>query len=274
MSFSTYLLALATGDFPYRAIPVFPSRVFAHGSIYVRADRGIRAPRDLAGRIVGVPSYHFTRGLVVRGMLADEYGVMPRDIRWRIGSVDAAEDYGYVAQPAPPGVEIEYAPRGRALGDMLVAGEIDGIVSYRDPRVFAEGAPGIVRLFPDFRAAEQDWFRRTGLFPIMHMVGVRTRLVERHPWLPLALCRAFQAAKAACLPRLADLDALKVTLPWLVAEAHATMALMGRDFWPYGVANNRKILETQARWSFEQGLSARLMRPADIFAASTLDWEP
>jgi 4,5-dihydroxyphthalate decarboxylase len=274
MSFSTYLLALATGGFPYRAIPVFLSRVFPHGSIYVRTDRGIRAPGGLAGRLVGAPSYHFTRGLVVRGMLQDEYRVSPRDLRWRIGGVDEPVDYSYVAKPAPPGVEIEFIAPGRCLGDMLAAGEIDAIVSYQDPRVYAAGAPCIGRLFPDFRAAEQDWFRRTGVFPAMHVVGVRAALIERNPWLPLALCRAFEAAKAQCLPRLVDLDALKVTLPWLVAEAHATMALMGRDFWPYGIAKNRRMLETQARWSLEQGLSTRLMAPADIFDASTLDWDP
>ena len=274
MSFSTYLLALATGDFPYRAVPVFLSRVFPHGSIYVRTDRGIGGPRDLIGRLVGIPSYHLTRGLVVRGMLQDEYGVAPRDIRWRIGGVDRPEDFSYVAKPSPPGVEIEFIPEGRCLGDQLLNGEIDAIVSYRDPRAFSDGAPGIARLFPDFRAAEQDWFRRVGVFPAMHMVGIRAELIARHPWLPLNVCRAFEAAKAHCLPRLVDLDALKVTLPWLVAEAHATIAVMGKDFWPYGVPRNRRMIETQARWSFEQGLSARIMRAEDIYEASTLAWDP
>jgi 4,5-dihydroxyphthalate decarboxylase len=274
MSFSTYLLALAQGGFPYRAVPVFLSRVFPHGSIYIRTDRGIRGPRDLAGRRVGVPSYHFTRGLVVRGMLHDEYGLAPRDVGWRIGGVDVPEDYSYVAKPSPPGVEIEFIAKDRALGDMLAAGEIDAIVSYRDPKVLADGAPNIGRLFPDFRAAEQDWFRRTRVFPAMHVVGIRAALVERHPWLPLAVCRAFEAAKRRCLPRLVDLDALKVTLPWVVAEAHATMALMGRDFWPYGVPKNRAMIETQTRWSFEQGLSTRPMRAEDMFEPSTLAWDP
>jgi len=153
-------------------------------------------------------------------------------------------------------------------------GGIDAIVSYRDPRIFTDGAPNIARLFPDFRAAEQDWYRRIGLFPAMHMVGIRADLVERHPWLPLAACRAFEASKAACLPGLADLDALAVTLPWLAAETAATIALMGRDFWPYGLAQNRAMIETQSRWSYEQGLSERLKAPADIFEASTLEWRP
>jgi 4,5-dihydroxyphthalate decarboxylase len=274
MSFSTYMLALTKGDFPYVAIPVFLSRVFPHGSIYVRTDRGIVAPENLKGRRVGVPSYHFTRGLVVRGMLQDEYGISPRDIHWCVGGVDKPEDFSYVAKPSPPGVTIEYLPADRHLGAELVEGRIDAIISYRDPQVFTDGAPNIGRLFADFRAAEQDWFRRTGIFPTMHVVGIRKSLIDQRPDLPLAACRAFEAAKALCLPRLTDLDALKVTLPWLVAETHATIALMGRDFWPYGVAANRRMIETQARWSFEQGLSSRLMRPEDLFEPSTLDWTP
>ena len=274
MSFSTYLLAIAKGEFPYRAIPVFLSRVFPHGSIYIRTDRGIKKPTDLKGRLVGVPSYHFTRGLVVRGMLQDEYGITPRHIRWLVGGVDRPEDFSYVAKPQPPGVSIDYLSADRHLGAALAAGEIDAIISYRDPQVFTDGAPHIDRLFPDFRAAEQDWFLRARVFPTMHIVGIRKTLIERRPDLPLAACRAYEAAKARCLPRLTDLDALHVTLPWLVAEAHATRALMGWDFWPYGVPANRHMIETQTRWSLEQGLSNRLMRADDIFDATTLEWDP
>ena len=274
MSFSTYLVALSQGGFPYRAIPVFLSRVFPHGSIYVRAGSGIRTPQDLKGRKVGVPSYHFTRGLVVRGMLADEYGIKPADIRWRIGGVDRPEDFSYVAKPSPPGVEVEFIAPGRHLAAELAAGNIDAIISYRDPELLLAGDPVIARLFDDFRAAEQDWYRRQRVFPAMHLVGIRERLVAEQPDLALKLCRAFEAAKAACLPRLYDLDSLKVTLPWLVAEARATAALMGADFWPYGIAKNRRMIETQARWSFEQGLSSRLFAPEDLFDPSTHSWAP
>lgn len=274
MSFSTYMMALGQGGFPYRAIPVFLSRVFAHGSIYVRTDRGIRTPQDLKGRLVGVPSYHFTRGLVARGVLQDEYGIRPQDVRWRIGGVDRAEDFNYVAKPSPPGVDIEFIAADRHLGAELAEGRIDAIISYRDPVVLTDGTPHIGRLFPDFRTAEQDWFRRTRVFPAMHIVGIRAALVEAHPWLPLAVCRAYQAAKAQCLPRLADLDSLKVTLPWLVAETLATRALMGDDFWPYGVPKNRTMIETQIRWSFEQGLSRQRLSAAEVFVPSTLDWDP
>jgi 4,5-dihydroxyphthalate decarboxylase len=274
MSFSTYLVALAKGGFPYRALPVFLSRVFPYGSIYIRTDRGIAAPADLKGRLVGVPSYHFTRGLVVRGMLQDEFGISPADLRWRIGGVDRAEDFSYVAKPSPPGVDIEFIAPGEALAPMLQRGEIDAIISYRDPEIVLAGAPGIARLFPDFRAREQDWYRRRGVFPAMHMLGIRNDLVAAHPELPRLVCAAYEAAKRACLPRLLDLDSLKVTLPWLVAETHDTIALMGKDFWPYGVPKNRRMIETQARWSHEQGLAPRRFAPEDIFEPSTLDWNP
>lgn len=274
MSFSTYMVALAQGGFPYRAIPVFLSRVFPHGSIYVRAGSGIRAPRDLVGRKVGVPSYHFTRGLVVRGMLQDEYGVKPADIRWRIGGVDRPEDFSYVAKPSPPGVEVEFIEPGRHLALELAEGAIDAIISYRDPQILLDGDPAIARLFEDFRALEQDWYRRTGVFPAMHLIGIREDVLAKRPALALDVCRAFEAAKRACLPRLFDLDSLKVTLPWLVAEARATAALMGKDFWPYGVPKNRVMIETQARWSHEQALSPRPFSPAELFVAGTETWEP
>jgi 4,5-dihydroxyphthalate decarboxylase len=274
MSFSTYMLALSQGEFPYRAIPIFLSRVFPHGSIYVRADAGIRAPRDLRGRLVGVPSYHFTRGLVVRGMLQDEYGIKPSDLRWRIGGVDRPEDYSYVAKPSPPGVEVEFIAAGRHLSGEMVEGRIDAIISYRDPWLLLDGDPVISRLFGDFRATEQDWYRRTQVFPAMHLVGIRASLLREHPDLAMRVCRAFEEAKAACLPRLLDLDSLKVTLPWLVAETRATIALMGRDFWPYGVAKNLRMIETLARWSFEQGLSSKVLTPGALFDPTTLAWDP
>lgn len=274
MSFSTYMVALSQGGFPYRAIPVFLSRVFPHGSIYVRTGSGIRGPQDLKGRKVGVPSYHFTRGLVVRGMLQDEYGVKPSDIRWRIGGVDKPEDFSYVAKPSPPGVEVEFIAPGRHLALELAEGSIDAIISYRDPQILLDGDPVIGRLFDDFRALEQDWFRRTRVFPAMHLVGIREALLAEHPDLALKVCSAFEAAKRACLPRLFDLDSLKVTLPWLVAETRATVALMGPDFWPYGVEKNRRMIETQTRWSFEQGLSAKRFDAGDLFAAGTEAWCP
>ena len=274
MSFSSYMMNLARGGFAYQAIPVFLSRVFPHGSIYVRTDSGIATPQDLKGRLVGMPNYHFTRGLVVKGMLADEYGVMPADPRWRLGPIDQPAEAQYNEPITPPGVHIEYAPPGATLGAELADGRLDAIISYRAPQVFTDGAPGIARLFPDFRPLERDWYRRTGIFPTMHVVGIRRDMIERHPWLPLETCRAFQAAKAPLRAELSDLDALAVTLPWLVAETEDTVRLMGEDYWPYGIAANRAMIAAQTRWSFEQGLSPRLLSAEELFAPATLDWVP
>lgn len=269
MSFSTYLMALGQDDaFPYVALPVFLSRVFAHGSIYVRTGSGIAEPKDLAGRTVGLPSYHFTRGLVARGLLADEYGVAPRDIVWAIGGVDQPANFDFVPFTPPPGIRAERIGPRETLTALLLAGRIDALISYRDPDLIAAGDARMARLFPDFRAAEQDYTRRTGIFPIMHMLGVRRSLLAEHPWLAPNLIVAFEEAKRRAIARLTDLDALAVTLPWLAAEAHRTIDVMGRDFWPYGVARNRATLAAQARWSFEQGLSPRAMTAADIFAVS------
>lgn len=265
MSFSSYLLARARGGWPYRAIPVPLSRVFPHSSIYVRSGAGIEAPADLKGRLVGIPSYHFTRGLCVRGMLADEYGVRVQDIRWRTGGVDTPGGLSYLPMETPPGVEVAPIGEGETLNALLLAGQIDAIISYRDPAIFSDGNPRIRRLFPDFRPLEQAYFAKTGVFPAMHVVGIHERLLAADTGVGKRVFDAFAAAKAACLPRLVDLDALAVTLPWLVAETEATKALMGEDFWPYGLEANRKTFETQTRWSVEQGITVSQEPLADLF---------
>jgi len=265
MSLSSYLVALGQGGFPYRAIPVFLSRVFAHGSIYLGPHSAIEAPSDLKGKRLGSPNYHFTRGLCVRGLLADEYGLAPGDMLWRTGGVDSPGGLGYLPIEAPAGVEIEPIGADQTLSAMLLAGEIDAIVSYRDPEVFSRGEAGVRRLFADFRPLEQAYFKKTGIFPIMHVVGIRQDLLAAHPWLAGAIFRGFSEAKALALPRLQDLDALSVMLPWLVAEAEATIELMGADFWPYGVEANRATIEAQTRWSHEQGLIPRQFTADEIF---------
>ena len=265
MSFSSYMLARSRMDWPYTAVPIFPSRVFPHSSIYVRTDRGIHRPEDLKGKLIGIPNYHFTRGLVVRGMLQDEYGVRNEDIRWRIGGIDAPGGLTYMPFDPPAGLEVETIPADKTLGQMLVDGKIDAIITYRDPQVFTDRAPNIGRLFPNFRPVEQAWFKKTGFFPIMHTVGVRNSLLAEHPWLARAVVKAFEQSKAACMPHLVDLDALYTSLPWLVAEAEDTIKLMGEDFWPYGLAKNRKMIETQVRWSVEQGISAKCFTPQELF---------
>ena len=270
MSFSTYLLARTRFDFPYTAVPVFLSRVFPHSSIYVRTDRGILVPTDLKGRSIGIPNYHFTRGLCVRGMLSDEYGLANEDVDWRVGGIDTPGGLQYMQIDPPDGVEAQAIGVDQTLGDMLADGVIDAIITYRDPQVFTERVPNIGRMFADFRTAEQAYYKKTGIFPIMHMVGIRDDLLADHPWLAVAVMEAFEEAKKRVMPNLIDLDALAVTLPWLVAEVEDTIALMGEDFWPYGTEKNMSTISAQTRWSVEQGISSRQLDLEDIFVPSTI----
>lgn len=271
LSLSSYLLSVDRGDAPYLAIPVFSSRMFRHSAIYVRTDRGIREPADLKGRSVGVPEYQVTAALWVRGMLQDEYGVRASDLRWRTGGLEEEGREEKLPLALPQGLEVLPVARGKTLSRMLAEGELDALVAPRAPSCFTRGEPGVGRLFPDFRRVEQEYFARTGLFPIMHAIGIRRRLCERHPWLAASVAKAFARAKELAQAELGDVTALAVTLPWLAAEVEDTRARMGADWWPYGVEPNRHALETLARYAHEQGVTRRRLAVEELFAASTLE---
>jgi 4,5-dihydroxyphthalate decarboxylase len=274
LSFSSYLVARARErdqgvPFPYRAIPVFVSRVFRHSGIYVRADRGISTPADLKGRVAGVPEYQMTAAVWIRGILQSEYGVRPADMKWRNGGLEQPGRHEKLPLSLP-GIDLAPIGDGKTLSGMLDAGELDVLVSARAPSCYGRN-PAVRRLFPDFRAVERAYFKKTGIFPMMHVIGVRTSLVEAHPWLAGSLYKAFLAAKRAAMPELTEVAALKVMLPWVAQEAEDTAALMGRDWWPYGVAENKAALDAFLQYHFEQGLSGKAkFRPEDIFVAGTL----
>ena len=265
LSLSTYTVLRGRGE-PLVAIPVFPSFMFRHSAIFVREDAGIREPRDLVGKRVGVPKYHMTAAVWVRGLLEDEYGVAPRDLHWFEGGEGAKVTEADVT--LPPEIRRERVPGDRTLGDLLAAGELDAFIGARRPAAF--GAGRIRRLFPDFRRAEQSYYEKTGIFPIMHTVVLREELARRHPWLPRSLYHAFVEAKRLAYQRLEDTAALLYALPWLVAEAEETRALMGPDPFAYGVARNRKTLETLAGYTFRQGLAPRRLPVEEMFWESTL----
>jgi 4,5-dihydroxyphthalate decarboxylase len=266
-SLSTYTVLRGRGE-PLVAIPVFPSFMFRHGSVFVRDDAGIREPRDLAGKRVGVPKYHMTAAVWVRGILEDEYGVAPKDCLWFEGG--EGTQVKELDVTLPPEVRREAVPGNRTLGDLLAAGELDAFVGARRPASFGAGAGRVRRLFPDFRQVERAYFERTGIFPIMHTVVLREELARQHPWLPASLYQAFLEAKRLAYQRLQFTAALPVALPWLVAEVEATRALMGDDPFPYGVARNRTTLETLAGYTFRQGLAPRRLSVEEMFCASLL----
>jgi 4,5-dihydroxyphthalate decarboxylase len=270
VGFCSYLMSVVRGNSPFIAIPVFTSRTFRHSGIYIRSDRGIDAPTDLKGKRIGVPQYEMAAAVWIRGFLNEDYGVAATDIAWHQGGLEIPGRRSPFSLTPPPGLSIEAIPEGTTLSKMLVEGELDGIVTARPPSCFDAGHPKIRRLFADYREVEQDYFRRTKIFPIMHVVGVRRALAEQQPWLAGSLLKAFGEAKRIAEAELREINALKIGLPWVTSEMQATEALMGVDYWPYGVEANRKTLQTCARYVAEQGITAREVKVEEMFAATTL----
>ena len=269
-SLSTYTVLRGRGE-PLIAIPVFPSFAFRHSAVFVRDGAGILEPRDLVGKRVGVPKYHMTAAVWVRGILEDEYGVSPGDLHWFEGGEGAAVKE--VDVTLPPGLRHELVPGDRTLGHLLAVGELDAFIGARRPAGAAntKGPAPVRRLFPDFRRVERAYYERTGIFPIMHTVVLKEELAREHPWLPRALYEAFTEAKRLAYRRLADTAVLPYVLPWLVAEVEETRALMGDDPFPYGVRRNRRTVELLAGYSFRQGLAPRRLAVEELFCESLLD---
>jgi 4,5-dihydroxyphthalate decarboxylase len=269
MSLSTYLNLRARDDDGFIGIPVFPSRVFRHGYIFVNRDAGIRRLEDLAGRRVGTMQWQLTSSLWLRGILADEHGVPQREIHWFVGGQDEPGDHERAPVDVPSDVRLDRIPAGTSLAGLLAEGQLDALLAPHIPHLFRKGDPRIVRLFPDFRAVEAEWYRRTRLFPIMHLVVIRRDVHEAYPALAPALFHAFAAAKAKALERLRFTGTLAAMVPWLVAELEAAEALFGPRYWPYGVEPNRPELETAIRYAREQGIARRDLTVEELFAPST-----
>jgi 4,5-dihydroxyphthalate decarboxylase len=275
MSFSTYITLRDQGKAHYTAIPVFLSRAFRHSAIFVRTDRGIESPSDLRGKRVGTPEYFTTMLVWMRGLLSDEYGIKPSDLRWRLGPLEqpareaSSPSIAGGSGEAVVGVEIEAIPAGKTLAGMLADGDLDAVFSARPPSCFLRGAPNVGRLFPDYRAVEQAYYRKAGTYPLMHAVGVRNSLVERYPWMAGNLFEAFTKAKDIAVADFEKLSAFALTLPWIEAEYRATQAVLGQDIWPYGVAANRKAIDTLCRYLHAQGFTKRRMGADELFAPLT-----
>jgi len=271
LSGSSYILARSTGWDKYIAVPVFPSRMFRHSGIYIRKGAGISKPEDLKGRDVGVPVYAMTAALWIRGFLQDDYDVAPSDIQWRTGGLEEGGRKPKFSPKLPPEIDVSPIDDDQTLSAMLASGEITALISAREPSCFGPHNPEIVRLFPDFKAAERDWYARSGLYPIMHVLAIRRTLAEQEPWLATSVLKAFTQAKDLCLDQMSDVTALAVSMPWIAAELAETRALMGHDIWPYGYDENYKELEIMCRWSFDQGIAAREMDSSELFHPATLD---
>lgn len=273
MSFSTWVIRTAraqvTGEtLPFVAIPAFPSRTFRHNAIYVNRKAGIGRPEELKGRRVGVPEYAMTAAVWARGMLQHEYGVKPSDMQWTTGGLT---EVGRKAlnEVQIPGVDIR--PEARAtLNDLLMSGDIDALISPQLHPGVREGRSEVGYLFADPVAAAREYYRKTKLFPIMHVVVVRREVFEKHPWVAVSLYHAFCEAKDNALKRLEVEEPPPVSLPWLYEYSQSIRGLMGRDYWPYGVEPNRRVIEALCSYILEQGLAAQPVAPEALFAANVL----
>lgn len=271
LSFNSYILQTSRNESRYIGIPAFVSRCFRHSMIYVRTDRGMREPTDLKGKLVGVPEYQLTALVWMRGILEEEYGVKPSDIHWRSGGQEQPGRKERARIDLPKEIDLQTIPQGETLVSMLLAGKLDAVMTARAPSCFLNKAPNIDRMFPNHREVERAYYKKTGLYPIMHVIGIRKSLAAQYPWLPVSAFKAFVQAKAAAMYDLRTLAAPNLMLPWTEAETLETMALMGDDFWRYGVNENRREIETLARYSHQQGLAQSIVPVEDMFAASTFE---
>jgi 4,5-dihydroxyphthalate decarboxylase len=272
LSLSSYLLThLAGGPVgggPLVAIPVFPSRSFRHSGVYVSEKSGLTRPEDLAGATVGVAEYQLTANVWIRGILQEYHGVPARAVRYRTGGLNEPGREEKIRLDLPPDIDIAPIPAGETLAGLLARGEIDAIYSPRAP--VAPDGTALRRLFADPRSAEQEYYRASGIFPIMHVVVLQRRLYEANRWLAQSLAKAFSQAKTLAYADLRRTAALAVTLPWVREEYEATVGLLGEDFWSYGLDANRGVLETFIRYADEQGMIASRPGPAGLFAPETL----
>lgn len=269
MSFSSYLIAKDRNLLDYTAIPVFPSRFFRHSCVFVNRHANIERPEDLRGKRMGVPEYQMTASLWIRGFLEHDYGVKARDLKWFTGGLEEKGREEKIKLNLPDDISIEAIGPDQTLNEMLESGEIDALMSARTPSSFGKGSPHITRLFPNYVEVEKDYYRRSGFFPIMHVIVVRNDVLEKHPWVASNLVAAFEKAKQAVYDSYNETAALKTTFPWQVHAHEEAKSLMSEDYWPYGIDKNRDTLEAAIQYSHEQGLTSRKRCLEELFAAST-----
>jgi 4,5-dihydroxyphthalate decarboxylase len=264
MSFSNYASLVSAGNSPFIAIPVFPSRVFRHGYFFINPASGIRDGADLRGKRGGVPEYSMTAGVYMRGLLADEFGIQPSEIDWVQGRADR------LGRKLPDDVRLRQAPAGTELGDLLERGEIDFLMTANNPLAWRRRSPSVQRLWPDYAAREKDWFKRTRIYPIMHTVVIRRDVYDANPWVALSLYQALCAAKERCYDLISEAGSPKASFAWLQPLIEEEQSIIGADWYPYGIGENRPTIEALLRYVHEQGLADRRLSVEELFAPSTL----
>lgn len=271
MSLSTYTVTLNRDDPPFIAIPVFPSRAFRHSSIYVSNRSTIENPGDLAGKRIGTPEYEMTAPVWIRGLLQDEYGVDPAGVEYFIGGEEETGRVEKVKLNLPPRFKLNPIGPTSTLSQMLAEGEIDALHTARMPSTYLSRPGTVRRLFENYVEVEQDYYRRTRIFPIMHTVVMRRELYRANPWIAQSLFKAFVRAQRKTYEDLYITAALKVMLPWQIAHVEETRRVLGNNWWAYGLEPNRQVLDTFLRYHHEQGLSQRRLKPEELFAPETFE---
>jgi 4,5-dihydroxyphthalate decarboxylase len=269
MSMGKYVSAIAQGDDSMVGLPVFPSRVFRHSGIYVRAG-DVTEPAQLRGKRIGVPEWAQTAAVYSRALLAHEWGVPLTEIDWYQAGVNQAGRIEHAELHLPPGIRLTPVP-GRSLNEMLLDGSLDAVLSAHPPQSFKDGDPRVSRLLAYPAKAEEEYAARTGIVPIMHVVVVRRDVVDAYPWLPGNLVTGFAEARARSIARLAAGPAgpgSRVPLLWPDEALARTRTAFGGEPWPYGVDANRTTLEVFTRWAFEQGVTGRLVDVDELFPAA------
>jgi len=251
-------------------IPVFPSRFFRYSSIFINKNSGIKHPEDLKGKRVGVPDYTMTANTWIRGFLEHDYGVKPTDLQWVTGGLNESGRKQWVATKPIKGLQIIHTETG-TLSEMLDKGENDALIGAREPNSFRNRSPNVTRLFPNYQEVETEYYQRTGIFPIMHLIVLKRGFYEENPWLAYSLYKAFAESKEICAREMSMQSALRYMLPWMIPELEETIRIMGEDYWPYGLDANRRTLEAFISYSTEQGLVESPFKLEDMFAPETIN---
>jgi 4,5-dihydroxyphthalate decarboxylase len=264
LSMGKYIALRSQDDTSITAIPVFISRVFRHSSIYVKAGSALKSPEQLKGKRIGIPEWAQTASIYSRGLLAHEYGVPLASVEWVQAGVNQPGRIEKVELKLPAGVRYRNEPE-KSLDAMVQAGELDAMLSARPPQSLGRG---IDRMIPDYRPVEEAYFRKTGVYPIMHVIALRTPVLEQYPWAAMNLLKAFEESKRRSMVRLAEIAATHAPVPWLGDTIAQLRALLGPDIFPYGIEPNRKTLETFVQYGYEQGVCHRKLSVEELFPAS------
>jgi 4,5-dihydroxyphthalate decarboxylase len=271
LSLSSYTVSLSREPRPFVAIPVFPSRMFRHSGIFVSTKSGIREPKDLAGKRIGTPEYQLTAPVWIRGILQDEYGVKIESCEYHTGGQEQPGRDEKVKLELPPQIKVRPIPGDKTLSRMLASGEIDALQSPRMPSTLHTEPENVKRLFENYVEIERAYYRKTRIFPIMHVVAIRREVYEENRWIAMSLYKAFAEAQRIAYDELYETAALRTMLPWMIAEIEEVRRDMGHDWWPYGFQPNRATLDTFLRYHHEQGLSKRRVTPEELFVPEALE---